>query len=80
MEYVARAPTPALRSIVDGLCYLAGTPPYPRLTIPPMPSALVIINLGAPFRVAHPGGSEDVADGCVWSTPTCLDVGLLPHV
>jgi hypothetical protein len=33
MEYVARAPAPALESIVDGLYYLAGTPPYPRLTI-----------------------------------------------
>jgi AraC-like DNA-binding protein len=71
MEYVARAPAPSLGSIVDDLYYLAGTPPYPRLTIPPMPSALVIINLAAPFRVTHPGGSGDFADGCVWATPTC---------
>ena len=45
----------ALESIVDDLYYLAGTPPYARLTIPPMPSALVVINLAAPFRVTHPG-------------------------
>jgi AraC-like DNA-binding protein len=71
MEYVSRAPVPSLAPIVDDLYYLAGTPPYPRFTLPPMPSALVIINLGAPFRVTHPGGSEDFADGCVWATPTC---------
>jgi hypothetical protein len=44
MEYVARVPAPALDPIVDDLYHLAGTPPCPRLTIPPMPSALVIIN------------------------------------
>jgi AraC-like DNA-binding protein len=71
MEYVARAPAPALASIVDDLYYLAGTPPYPRLTLPPMPSALIVVNLAAPFRVTHPGGTEDFADGCVWATPTC---------
>ena len=71
MEYVTRAPAPALAPIVDDLYHLAGTPPYPRLTIPPMPSALLIINLGAPFRVTHEGGSADFADGCAWATPTC---------
>ncbi len=71
MEYVARAPAPSLASIVDDLYYLAGTPPYPRLTIPPMPSALVIINLAAPFRVTHPGGTDEFAHGCVWATPIC---------
>jgi AraC-like DNA-binding protein len=79
MEYVARAPAPSLESIVDDLYYLAGTPPYPRLTIPPMPSALVIINLAAPFRVTHPGGSVDFADGCVWATPTCRTVFEYPR-
>ena len=39
---------------MDDLYYLVGTPPYPRLTIPPMPSALVIINLAAPFRTSGP--------------------------
>ncbi|TQM16003.1 helix-turn-helix domain-containing protein [Pseudonocardia kunmingensis] len=71
MEYVARAPAAPLAPIVDDLYYLAGTPPYPRLAIPPMPSALVVINLAAPFRVTHPGGSEDFADGFAWATPTC---------
>jgi AraC-like DNA-binding protein len=70
MEYVARAPGALLAGVVDDLYYLAGAPPYPRFTLPPMPSALVIVNLGDPFRVIHPGGSEDFADGCVWATPS----------
>jgi AraC-like DNA-binding protein len=70
MEYVARAAASPLESIVDDLYYLAGTPPYPRLTISPMPSALMIINLAAPFRITHPGGIEEFADGCVWATPS----------
>jgi hypothetical protein len=62
MEYVARAPAPSLESIVDDLCYLAGTPPYPRLTIPPMPSALVIgreRRLRGWVRVGNADLSED---------------------
>ncbi len=30
---------------------LAGAPPYARLTLPPAPAALLIVNLGAPFRI-----------------------------
>ncbi len=56
---------------MDDLYLLDGTPPYPRLTIPPMPSALLIVNLGDPFRVTHEHGSETFPDGCVWSTPRC---------
>jgi hypothetical protein len=58
MEYVSWAPAPSLESIVEDLYYLAGTPPYPRLTVPPMPSALVIINLAAPFRVIIRAGAR----------------------
>ncbi|MET9300244.1 hypothetical protein ABZX66_13055 [Micromonospora aurantiaca] len=46
MEYVSRVPRPPLDGLIDGLYYLAGTPPYPRLTLPPMPAALLIVNLG----------------------------------
>ncbi|MER6587866.1 SDR family oxidoreductase [Micromonospora chalcea] len=72
MEYVSRVPRPPLDGLIDDLYYLAGTPPYPRLTLPPMPAALLIVNLGAPFRVR---GGTDVettgyADGCVITTPT----------
>ncbi|WP_409073387.1 hypothetical protein [Micromonospora chalcea] len=72
MEYVSRVPRPPLDELIDDLYYLEGTPPYPRLTLPPMPAALLIVNLGAPFRVR---GGTDVettgyADGCVITTPT----------
>jgi AraC-like DNA-binding protein len=79
MEYVARPPAPPLAHLVDDLYNLAGTPPYPRLTLPPMPNALVIVNLGDPFRVDHPGGTEYFADGCVWGTPTCRTTFAYPR-
>ena len=41
----------ALDGLIDDLYYLEGAPPYPRLTLPPMPAALLIVNLGAPFRI-----------------------------
>jgi hypothetical protein len=46
MEYVSRLPSPPLAALVDDFYYLAGIPPYPRLTIPPMPSALLVVKLG----------------------------------
>lgn len=70
MEYVSRLPSPLLAALVDDFYYLAGVPPYPRLTIPPMPSALLVVNLGEPFRITHPGGTEDFVDGCVWGMLT----------
>ena len=49
-----------------------GTAPYARLTLPPAPTALLIVNLGAPFRVR--GGTDieaaEYADGCAVATPT----------
>ncbi len=70
MKYVARLPSPPLAALVDDFYYLAGVPPCSRLTIPPMPSALLVLNLGDPFRITHSGGAEDFADGCVWGTLT----------
>jgi AraC-like DNA-binding protein len=70
MEYVSRLPSPPLAAFVDDFYYLAGIPPYPRLTIPPMPSALLVVNLGDPFRITHAGGAEDFVDGCVWAMLT----------
>ncbi|MET8862269.1 helix-turn-helix domain-containing protein [Nonomuraea sp. NPDC004580] len=66
MEYVSRVPAPPLDGLIDDLYYLAGAPPYPRLILPPMPSAVLIINLGDPFRI----GTADYGDGCVLTTPT----------
>ncbi|WP_349877504.1 DUF6597 domain-containing transcriptional factor [Micromonospora sp. HUAS YX12] len=72
MKYVSRAPRPPLDGLIDDLYYLAGTPPYARLTLPPMPATLLVVNLGAPFRVR--GGTDiettEYADGCVITTPT----------
>ena len=44
-------PRPPLDGLIDDLYYLKGAPPYARLTLPPMPSAVLIVNLGVPFRI-----------------------------
>ena len=72
MEYVSRVPRPPLDGLIDDLYYLEGEPPYARLTLPPAPSALLIVNLGAPFHIRAGTDIEaaEYADGCVVSTPT----------
>jgi hypothetical protein len=72
MEYACRVPRPPLDGLIDDLYYLEGSPPYSLLTLPPSPAALLIVNLGAPFRIR---GATDIetaeyADGCVVSMPT----------
>ncbi|MEU4161074.1 helix-turn-helix domain-containing protein [Actinoplanes sp. NPDC026670] len=71
MEYVSRVPRPPLDGLIDDLYYLEGAPPYARLMLPP-PGVLLIVNLGAPFRVR--GGADtgmaEFADGCVVTMPT----------
>jgi AraC-like DNA-binding protein len=72
VEYVSRVPRPPLDGLIDDLYYLEGAPPYPRLTLPPMAGAVLIVNLGAPFRIR--AGTDiaaaDYADGVVITTPT----------
>jgi AraC-like DNA-binding protein len=72
VEYVSRVPRPPLDGLIDDLYYLEGAPPYARLTLPPMPSALLIVNLGAPFRIRAGTDIEtaEYADGCVVTMPT----------
>ncbi|WP_422741146.1 helix-turn-helix domain-containing protein [Micromonospora sp. WMMD754] len=72
MEYVSRVPRPPLDELIDDLYYLEGAPPYARLALPPMPAALLIVNLGAPFRIRAGAdlGTAEYADGCVVTTPT----------
>jgi AraC-like DNA-binding protein len=72
VEYVSRVPGPPLDALVDDLYYLEGTPPYARLTLPPAPAALLIVNLGAPFRIRAGTDIEasEYADGCVVTMPT----------
>ncbi|MCR6483200.1 helix-turn-helix domain-containing protein [Amycolatopsis sp. OK19-0408] len=65
-------PRPPLDGLIDDLYYLAGTPPYAGLTLPASPAALLIVNLGAPFRIRGGADAEaaEYADGCVITTPT----------
>src|SRR5262245_40422599 len=67
VEYVSRVPRPPLDGLIDDLYYLEGAPPYPLLTLPPAPAALLIVNLGAPFRIRAGTDIEtaEYADGCV---------------
>jgi AraC-like DNA-binding protein len=71
MEYVSRVPRAPLDRLIDDFYYLAGTPPYARLTLPP-PAALLIVNLGPPFRIRAGSDLEmsEYADGCVVTMPT----------
>ena len=72
VEYVSRVPRPPLDGLIDDLYYLEGVPPYARLTLPPMPAALLIVNLGSPFliRAGTDVETAEYADGCVVTTPT----------
>ncbi len=72
MEYVSRAPRPPLDMLSDDLYYLEGAPPYSRLMLPAAPAPLLIVNLGAPFRIraGADAAAVEYADGCAVSTPT----------
>jgi len=70
VEYVSRVPRPPLDGLIDDLYYLEGAPPYARLTLPPVPAALLIVNLGAPFRIRAGIETAEYADGCVVTMPT----------
>ena len=72
VKYVSRVPRPPLDGLIDDLYYLEGAPPYPRLTLPPTAGALLIVNLGAPFRIRAGTGiaAADYADGVVITVPT----------
>ena len=51
VEYVGRTPATPLDRFVDDLYGLSGTPRHRRLNVPPMPSAHLMINMGAPIRL-----------------------------
>lgn len=72
VEYVSRAPRPPLDGLIDDLYYLAGPSPYARLRLPAMPAALLVVNLGPPFRIRAGNDLQmtEYADGCVITTPT----------
>ena len=64
-------PRAPLDGLIDDLYYLEGAPPYARLTLPP-PATLLIVNLGASFRIRAGADSEtaEYGDGCVVTMPT----------
>lgn len=81
VEYVSRVPRPPLDGLIYDLYYLEGEPPYARLTLPPSPAAVLIVNLGAPFRVRAGADVEaaEYADGVVLTTPTrAMEFGYPP--
>ncbi|HWS50587.1 MAG TPA: helix-turn-helix domain-containing protein [Microbacterium sp.] len=81
MEYESVVPGPPLDGLVDDLYYLEGSSPYPRLVLPPMPGAFLIVNLGEPFRIRAGTDTEaaEYSDGCVVSTPTrAMEFGYPP--
>jgi AraC-like DNA-binding protein len=51
VDYVGRAPAPPLGRFIDDIYCLSGVPRHRRLNVPPMPSAHLMINLGAPIRL-----------------------------
>jgi AraC-like DNA-binding protein len=48
MEYIGQVPAPPLDRYIDDLYCLTGTPRHRRVTVPPMPSAHLFVNLGDP--------------------------------
>jgi AraC-like DNA-binding protein len=70
VEYVSRPPRPPLQGLIDDLYYLEGPPPYAWLTLPPVPAAVLIVNLGPPFRIRTGTEEAEYADGVVLTTLT----------
>jgi AraC-like DNA-binding protein len=71
VRYESRVPQPPLDQLVDDLYYLEGTPPYSLLKLPPMPSAVLILNLGDRFHIGGTGARRvEFADGCLLTTGT----------
>jgi AraC-like DNA-binding protein len=51
MDYLGRVPAPPLDRFVDDIYCLTGEPRHRRMTVPPMPSAHLFVNLGDPVRL-----------------------------
>jgi AraC-like DNA-binding protein len=66
MEYVVRVPAPPLDRFIDDIYCLTGVPRHRRMSVPPMPSAHLFVNLGGPVRLwdsDHPGPPAVFTDG-----------------
>ncbi|MFI9819051.1 DUF6597 domain-containing transcriptional factor [Streptomyces sp. NPDC052013] len=51
MEYVGRVPAPPLGLFIDDIYCLTGVPRHRRMSVPPMPSAHLFVNLGGRARL-----------------------------
>ena len=51
MDYVGQVPAPPLDRFIDDVYCLTGVPYHRRMTVPPMPSAHLFVNLGDPVRL-----------------------------
>ncbi|TQS45289.1 helix-turn-helix domain-containing protein [Cryptosporangium phraense] len=61
MEYLSRVPEPPLDGFVDDIYCLSGEPRHRRVTVPPMPSAHLFLNLGDPVRLVDSDPSASPA-------------------
>ncbi|MEV6071577.1 helix-turn-helix domain-containing protein [Nocardia sp. NPDC052001] len=59
MRYFSRVPGPPLDEYIDDIYCLSGVPRHPRVLVPPMPSAHLLINLGGPVRMWDGDGSAE---------------------
>ncbi|WP_280317557.1 AraC family transcriptional regulator [Nocardia wallacei] len=81
MDYLARVPAPPLDRYIDDIYCLTGVPRHRRMSVPPMPSAHLFVNLGEPARLwdSDPSVPSAVfADGWfmgVWTRRFCFDYG-----
>ncbi|PXX71227.1 AraC family transcriptional regulator [Nocardia tenerifensis] len=66
MRYVGRVPAPPLDRFIDDIYCLSGVPRHRVMNVPPMPSAHLFLNFGAPARLhdSDPAGPSVLfADG-----------------
>lgn len=54
MDYIGRTPAPPLDRFIDDIYCLTGVPRHRTLSVPPMPSAHLMINVGRPIRLLDP--------------------------
>lgn len=78
VDYVRRVPAPPLDRFVDDIYCLSGVPRHRRLTVPPMPSAHLMVNLTEPVRLFDSDGAASpvvLSDAWfmgVWSRPFAI--------
>lgn len=87
MQYLSRKPAPPLDRFIDDLYCLSGEPGHRRrLSVPPMPSAHLMINLGEPARLcdSEPAIPDAVlTDGWfmgMWTRRFTVEYGRTVHV